>query len=308
VKRLLKTYFSYSTREIRGVVILLLLIVLVLLLPYAIAFFKPEQTWEHSEFIDQVNQIISASESSKVKNEIPLLERFVFDPNLAKKQDLLTLGFTEKQANTLINYRKAGGSFSKKNDLKNVYGIDAKLYHELEPYIKIQAKFKSESNKKSKKYKEKSSASNALSVDFTNKAKRNVLSLKIELNSASETELIKLPGIGSSYAKRIVKYREYLGGYTCSEQLREVYGISDSLIQSIYPYLELDTLGIVKIDLNTVSFKDLNKHPYLDYIQTKNIFKYIDLMGNITDLKELLDNHIIDSLTYQKIQPYLFVD
>ena len=50
---------------------------------------------------------------------------------------------------------------------------------------------------------------------------------KISINTVDTAEWKKVPGIGSAYAARIVKYRNLLGGFYEVEQLREVYGISD---------------------------------------------------------------------------------
>ena len=47
----------------------------------------------------------------------------------------------------------------------------------------------------------------------------------VELNSVDTTDLKKIPGIGSAFANRIVRYRDLLGGYYTVQQLAEVYGI-----------------------------------------------------------------------------------
>ena len=49
----------------------------------------------------------------------------------------------------------------------------------------------------------------------------------IELNQADTLTLKKIPGIGSTFARRIVGYRELLGGFYTVHQLAEVYGIDE---------------------------------------------------------------------------------
>ena len=64
--------------------------------------------------------------------------------------------------------------------------------------------------------------------------------LTVELNGADTTTLQLLHGIGPVFARRIVRYRERLGGFTSTEQLLEVYGFTPQLLDHIRPYLRLD--------------------------------------------------------------------
>lgn len=95
--------------------------------------------------------------------------------------------------------------------------------------------------------------------------------LVVELNSADTVTLQLLYGIGPSFARRIVAYRERLGGYTSKEQLFEIYGFTPSMLASISPYLELDTANLRHIHINTIELKKLVKHPYIEYYQARDI-------------------------------------
>ena len=63
---------------------------------------------------------------------------------------------------------------------------------------------------------------------------------KINLNTATEDELMTIRGIGETYAKRIVEFRESIGGFTYMEQLKEIEGIGDGRYNAWTPYLTLD--------------------------------------------------------------------
>ena len=83
----------------------------------------------------------------------------------------------------------------------------------------------------------------------------------IDLNSADTTLLKRVPGIGSSFARRIVKYRDLLGGYYVVEQLQEVYGMDRERYDAIHPYF---TVGTVVRPL-TLTIDSISYHPYLSW-------------------------------------------
>jgi competence ComEA-like helix-hairpin-helix protein len=97
--------------------------------------------------------------------------------------------------------------------------------------------------------------------------------LVVELNSADTLTLQLLHGIGPTYARRIVRYRDRLGGFTNIGQLLEVYGFTPELLEHIGPSLTLDTTDIRRIDINSVELKQLIKHPYIEYYQARDIVR-----------------------------------
>lgn len=95
--------------------------------------------------------------------------------------------------------------------------------------------------------------------------------LKVELNSADSTTLQLLHGIGPVYARRIVRYRERLGGFTSTDQLLEVYGFTPELLDHLAPYLLLDTSNLHRINVNSVGLKQFIKHPYVEYYFARDL-------------------------------------
>ena len=126
----------------------------------------------------------------------------------------------------------------------------------------------------------------------------------ISLNSSDTTEWKKIPGIGSSYSSRIVKYSALLGGFASKEQLLEVYGVEADMYASISPYIEEDA-NWSKLNINQLEFKELLRHPYLNYSQVQVIINLRNKKGDITSLNEL---SIFDEFTHDDISrltPYL---
>lgn len=93
----------------------------------------------------------------------------------------------------------------------------------------------------------------------------------VELNTADTATLKKVPGIGSTFARRIIKYRDLLGGFYTVSQLKEVYGIDEERYPALEPWFTTDTTYIRKLPVNLLPADSLRRHPYIDYKQAYKI-------------------------------------
>lgn len=285
VHRFLSAWFGFNKQQRNGLLVLCCIVALLLFARLSISsFIHPEPIliadFSNTNF-PKSNSNTLVSDSSSENNNL-----FVFNPNTVTKEQLISLGFKEKTANTFINYRNKGAHFNAKEDVKKVYGVTEELFTKLEAYILIDSE-----NKNPKQYAQQEP-----------KTKKQIKT--IELNTVDSIGLLPLPGIGPGYAKRILKYRSLLGGYATIEQLREVYGFTDSLFQVVKPYVTVNPALVTIIDLNTEDFKKLNAHPYLSYEDTKAIFNYRRKNGAIVKM-EHLRICIYDESQLIKLAPYL---
>lgn len=124
----------------------------------------------------------------------------------------------------------------------------------------------------------------------------------IELNTADSSTLIRIKGIGPYYASKILKYRNRLGGFYSPDQLKDIQ----------FQYLNIDTLlhffhaslrYIQKKDMDTMSFKAILKHPYLEYEDVQLIFNAKRKWGNI-NYSILEEKKILAPYKLKKIKPY----
>ncbi|WP_286833039.1 MULTISPECIES: helix-hairpin-helix domain-containing protein [unclassified Proteiniphilum] len=128
----------------------------------------------------------------------------------------------------------------------------------------------------------------------------------IILNNSDTVDWKKIPGIGSIYASRIVKYRDLLGGFARVEQLLEVYGIDNELYSSIIPYIYIETnTNLRKVQVNKSEFREMLRHPYLNYKQVQAIINLRRRKGDIVSINELsmLDEFTTDDI--YRLEPYL---
>ena len=58
----------------------------------------------------------------------------------------------------------------------------------------------------------------------------------LNLNTCTYQELMSVKGVGESRARLILEYRDYLGGYTSVEQLKDISGIGDEIYNEISVY------------------------------------------------------------------------
>lgn len=63
------------------------------------------------------------------------------------------------------------------------------------------------------------------------------VSYPLDLNTCTAEELMTINGIGEVKANNIIEYRDYLGGYTSVEQIKNIKGIGDKVYEKISPYL-----------------------------------------------------------------------
>lgn len=250
------------------------------------------------------------------KEEGMVHELFPFDPNTASAEDFERLGLESWQARSIIRFREKGGIFSRPSDFARVYGITKRTYEVLLPFIQIADDYKPAAdfygkegygrsgrrytpyyNDREERYRRYAQDNTSPSegkaegktgtkvYSYPHKLRANE---HIEINGADTTLLMKIPGIGSYYASRIVRYRERLGGFASAQQLEEIDGLPESAIA----YIKIDNQQIRKMNLNKLTLNQLKKHPYLNFYQAKEICDYRRLKGplhSIEDLKLLKD-------------------
>jgi len=215
------------------------------------------------------------------------LQPFPFDPNIVDSTEMHTMGFTQSQIKNILNYRKSGGQFRVKKDLSKLYTFREEDYLALEKYILLP------------------SVDTLFDTKKENLPKAKVL---IEINSADTMTLQQVAGIGPAFAKRIVTYRDKLGGFFDKSQLLEVFGMDTARFVQIAGHLDLDVTKIRRMDLNKTGFKEMVAHPYLEFYIVKSIFDYKEGKGKFDSVAELKQIDLVYQQLYQKLKHYFTVD
>ena len=219
--------------------------------------------------------------------EIPL--NFRLNINDADLQSLAILSLPDFLARRWVKYLENGGSFKRVGDVKKLYGMSEPLYTNISKYLYVKAA-------------EEKQRKSFLKEDRTFRCKT------IDINEADSAQWESLYGIGPYLAKRIITFRASLCGFVSVEQVKETYGLRDSVFQSIKPCLTIEKKIKPCISINYTNQEELSKHPYIRYKLARAICLYRENNGlfQITeDLKKLPS--VSDSI-YVKLLPYITIN
>lgn len=308
----IKDYLSFTRKDRIGLIVIALILAGLLFLPSLIfkngsppvpitdtAWLTAIEKFEAADPPTRQNSGYSAPgyihKSWKTEREIQLATPlFTFDPNTLAPEEWQRLGLRPKTITTILNYRAKGGRFRQPADLQRVYGLHEDEYRRLLPFIKI--------------------VNTSLPVVSPPRANdqelrypASVVNHKrepIDLNAADTTLLIRLPGIGAKLSLRILNFRDKLGGFYSSDQLREVYGLTDSTFQLVKPLVIVNPSAIRKINLNTATIDELKAHPYVRYTLANPIVSYRTEHGNFRELRDLLNVMAVTPDVFARLLPY----
>ncbi|MGM9748337.1 MAG: helix-hairpin-helix domain-containing protein [Candidatus Cryptobacteroides sp.] len=163
------------------------------------------------------------------------VESFVFNPNTVSVEDLIRLGFSEKQAGAIDSYRTKGGRFRRKADFAKSFVVADSVYRRLEPYIDIPL---------------------------------------VDLNQADSAALDDLPGIGGYFAKSIIAHRTAIGGFTCKEQLLDVKNMDKERYDALADLVFVNENDMKPLRLWTMPEDSLRLHPYIGKKYARGIVLY----------------------------------
>ena len=157
------------------------------------------------------------------------VETFRFDPNTVSIEDLCRLGFSQKQAQSIENYRRKGGRFNRRSDFAKSFVVSDSIYRRLEPYIDIPL---------------------------------------IDLNLADSAAFDALPGIGGWFASKMIEHRKALNGYSYKEQLMDIYRFDKEKYDALSDLVSVSQEHTTPYPLWTLPADSLRNHPYIGNWET----------------------------------------
>lgn len=295
-----KDFFYFTKTERTGFYVLSVLILIAFAFYIAIPYIIPQKQSNEQISEKAYNDFISSvHERDKNWNYndyyISKKQQIIlapFDPNTADSITFIRLGLRPYIARNILHYRAKGGKFRTPDSFAKVYGLSPEQYKLLKPYIIIGESFLKKAD----------------SLHRFTKTERDTLKYYkypegtiVSLDEADTTELKKIPGIGIGTAKRIIAYRQQLGGFYKVNQLQEISHLSADLNKWFFIRKE----PIHRINLNKFSIERLTSHPYINFYQAKVIVEYRKKKGAIKSLKELSLYEEFTSKDMERLAPYV---
>ncbi len=198
------------------------------------------------------------SYTKNFKSEKNKVQYHNFDPNTLDPEGWKSFGFSEKQAQTIVNYRDRNlkGSFKNLEDIQRCFVISAEKYEEMKPFIKLSSATISNTNEN-----QKIDAKQQEKTDFS----------KADLNSITFKQLIEF-GFDEKAAGSMIGFRKKLGGFVNKEQILTTYNIDVELMQKLLSTAQLNTSNVAKYTLTDAPEEWLKNHPYFKYSADKIIY------------------------------------
>lgn len=212
----------------------------------------------------------------------------MFDPNKDDLDTLMAKGVEDGVAENMINYRKKVKPFELPEDLLHLYKVDSLTYQKLKPFIVINRNKGVLGREKSRQYK----AGERQEV-------------RVMMNAAMAKDWMKLRGIGKVLSARIIKYRDLLGGFVNKSQLTEVYGVQDSVYLRLEPFLVLDSVELSQLQVNSSSYVELIRHPYLNKEQVDVIMRLRRATYSKISAEQLCQSKGFTTEFERRVLPYL---
>lgn len=267
-------YFHFSKQQQIGLFIFFI-IINGLQLFYLFSDFEvlDKEDSNKDSWIDYQSEI----DKLKIDHENKKETTYLFNPNFISDYKGYKLGMNVEQIDRLMKFRKENKYVNSANEFQKVTGISDSLLNKISPLFKFPNWTHQKPDFKSKQV-------DFVKKDFSKKEKLEVL----DINQASQEDLIKLYGIGEGLSGRILRQKEILGCFVSMEQMKDIWGLSPEVIMELNSHFKVVIPPTLKkINVNDASLKELSQFFYFKYALAKNIVTYRSMNGNFKNIEDL---------------------
>jgi DNA uptake protein ComE-like DNA-binding protein len=269
----IKRYFNFSAQQRIGILLLFGIIIVIQLIYFFIDFSSLSKTSTEKEKWLSLQSQIDSLKKEKV-NYIPKI--YPYNPNFISDYKGYKIGMSVAEIDRLLTFRKENNFVNSAEEFQAVTKVSDSLLNAISPYFKFPDWVKNK--KEFKDYKK---------YDNSAFAKKEKIAI-IDINQATQEDLIKIYGIGEAISLRILKFKESLGGFVSMEQMNDVWGLSPEVIENLNTHFKILAMPTVKkIDINNASIKELSTFPYFKYPISKNIVTFRSMNGDLKNSEDL---------------------
>ena len=230
---------------------------------------------------DEKNWLLAQNEIDSIKevNQENSNKIYPFNPNFISDYKGYKLGMTEAQIDKLHQLREQNKYVNSKSEFQKLTGVSNEWMKKYAIYFKFPDWVTNRTN-----INFKSKFENTYQK-FDKKETKIVVQ---DLNTADQIALEKAYMIGEKLAIRIISEREKFGNFVSMEQLGFIWGISPEAISDLNKKFQIKSTGnLKKININTVTIKELQQFPYFNYTIAKNIVTFRSMNGDFKKSEDL---------------------
>ncbi|WP_299665102.1 helix-hairpin-helix domain-containing protein [uncultured Polaribacter sp.] len=293
-----KSHFWYHKSQRNGVFLLAILIFILQVIIVFVDFSPKEKVAANSAETIAFYKQIDSLKKIEIANRRPKI--FPFNPNYITDYKGAQLGMSLNEIDRLFTFRKTGKFVNSKDEFQQVTKISDSLLDKISPYFKFPDWIV-------KQHDNKYVSSTRIEKFYKSKPKHTISTT--DINKATTEDLKAIYGIGEKLSERIIKYRSKLQGFSFENQIFEVWGLEKETAKKVIATFKILEKPIIKKDnINTITFKELLKNPYIDYELCKKIFEYRDEVAELQNISELKNIKSFPLDKYDRIVLYLVAE
>ena len=290
----IKSHFWYYKNQRNGIFVIVFFILILQSIILFADFSSQDTTALNAEKISAIRQHIDSLET--IERERRISKIFPFNPNYISDYKGEQLGMSLAEIDRLLLFRKKNKFINSAIEFQKITKVSDTLLAKMAPHFKF-PEWVSKRNEQNK-YKED------LRQGETNRKEKTVSTN--DINKATKEDFKVIYGIGEKLSERIIKYRSKLQGFSFESQLYEIWGLKKEIIEQLFSVFEItEKPVIIKKNINSLSFKELLKNPYIDYELCKKIFDYKEEIAEFQDISELKNIKDFPLVKYDRIVLYL---
>jgi len=282
-----KALFMFDSKQQKGLVVLMCLLLI------AVGFYAYQVTRPVTG--------IHLVDTSAYQNKIDSLQRlenrkrdtiYPFNPNYITDYRGYKLGLTTAQLDRLFRFRESGKWINSTQDFKTITQVDQQWLDSISPYFKFPAWVNKPKG----------------ATNYKAFASSKTITIK-NINAATQEEITKVYGIGPAISGRILKERERLNGFIDMQQVRGVYGMTDSTMVRLKEYFYITPpKDFKKLALNTATQDELSSIPYINDYLAGELLKQRTLRDGFKSWDKVLLTSRFPEEKLALIQLYLTLD
>ena len=272
--RIIASYFKFTNQQRKGIFLFLLLIIGLQFVYFFSDFSQAEEKLSKEQEWGALQTEIDSLKATRYREKQKI---YPFNPNFISDYKGYKLGMSLKEIDRLLAFRKDNKYLKSAEEFQKVTKVSDSLFNRISPYFK----FPDWVNKKNVSISNKQYAQKS----FSKKEKIVVM----DINQATQEDLMKVYGIGEGLSLRILKQKESLEAFVSMEQMNDVWGLSPEVVTELKNHFKvLSFPKIKKILINDASLKELAQFSYFRYVLAKQIVTYRSMNGNIKNIEDLI--------------------